>query len=74
MTKSLNDGEKRLMRKKLWDLPFDVVAYREDSETPYVLLVGPGFSRTPIASLTDVQAEELITRLQRALSVLPTSK
>lgn len=68
--RSLKDGESRKIRKKFWDLPFDVVAHRGDSETPYVLLQDG--RRT--VWLTDVAAIELIHRLGKALEILPTSK
>lgn len=50
----------------------DVIARREDSDTPYVILQGP--AGTPPIYLADVQALELIDRLGKALAILPTSK
>jgi hypothetical protein len=61
------------MKRKRWfdpKLPFDVTAFCEDEETPCVLLQNADMD----VCLTDSQAHELINRLKRALSVLPTSK
>lgn len=66
----LKDGERRRIKKRIDNLPFEVIAYREDSETPYIILEG----MTPTVHLTDVGAQELILRLQRAIDILPTSK
>ena len=69
--KRLEDGELRTMRHGPdSDHNVEVVAYRVDCDTPYIkLTAGQG-----TVMLTDVGALELIDRLNRALSVLPTSK
>ena len=70
----LKTGERREMRSRFRhdDKPFEVHAFCEDSDTPVIILRD---SRTGQEThLTDVQAQSLEQRLQRARSVLPTSK
>ncbi len=52
---------------------FKVEAERYDCDTPLVHLTIDRTTQTHI-SMTDVETLDLIDRLQRALSVLPTSK
>lgn len=66
------DGERRtIVSRRRMHLEVQVVAERVDSETPLVHLYT---GNTLVASLTDVGTQDLIDRLQRALSILPTSK
>lgn len=69
--KRLEDGEQRTMKHgPSSDRNVEIVAHRVDCDTPYIkLTAGQG-----TVMLTDVGAEELIDRLRRALSMLPTSK
>ena len=75
MPKPLIDGERRVMRPA-WAPDakrsnyVKVTAHRVDSETPYVILEIDGVATW----LEDVTAIDLVNRIQRALSVLPTSK
>lgn len=71
MSIALKDGERRQMRPAPWaNKTVAVTAYREDVDTPYVILE----QDSKQLFLTDGEAWELIARLKRALSVLPTSK
>lgn len=76
MSKALKDGEYRVMRPATWiySPAVRVTAYREDSETPYILLGAMRPSEDGAIVLTDSEAQDLIDRLKRALSILPTSK
>lgn len=70
----LRDGESRVMKPRYQR--FDrvkVTAERIDSDTPIVhLKVTCGLAIE--VSMWDDEAEDLIARLQRALSILPSSK
>ncbi len=70
MTYGLKDGHRRTMRPKWGKLPFDVIAWRIDSDTPYIIVKGENFEH----NLTDTQAHDLVEMLNRALSILPSSK
>jgi hypothetical protein len=81
--KPLKDGEEREVRaSRIWSMfknkSFTVVAHRIDCDTPYVELrlndLYPGSRPPNELMLTDVEASDLIERLQRALAMLPTSK
>lgn len=69
----LVDGE---MRKMGTNLPshteFDIIAHRLDSETPIIIMrhreTGAEYF------LSDSDAQDTVTRIERALSILPTSK
>lgn len=76
MSRRLADGEKRIIRASrgfsmFKNHTFVVEAERIDCYTPYVGLTLPNGASV---SLTDVATLDLIDRLQRALSVLPSSK
>lgn len=57
---------------------FGVAAYRYDCDTPFIeveLAFGTDVKEGSLTHhMTDVEALDLIERLQRALSVLPSSK
>lgn len=83
--KYLNDGEIKDVKSKRnavykTDKFVGIKAERVDCETPYVHLSilgqidGVVHCADPSIILTDVDVEDLIERLQRALSMLPTSK
>lgn len=73
MPKMLQDGENRVIRKSTpFQVPFTVRAIREDCDTPLIELKFEGYP-TPI-TLTDIDADELILQLRKALVILPTSK
>lgn len=66
------DGERcTIVGRRRMNLDVQMVAERVDSETPLVHLYT---GNTLVDSLTDVGTQDLIDRLQRALSILPTSK
>lgn len=76
--KRLKDGEtKEIKASRDWSMfkhrSFKVEAERYDCDTPFVNLTIDCITQTHI-SMTDVETLDLIDRLQRALSVLPTSK
>jgi len=67
----MKDGERRVIPKQRTHIDeMTVVAHRVDSDTPYVILQTVEGEKW----LTDVEAEELILRIRKALSILPTSK
>jgi hypothetical protein len=73
--KPLIDGQQREIKASrdfsmFTDHSFKVIAERYDCDTPYVHV---GFG-SDLFTLTDAATRDLIDRLQRALSVLPTSK
>lgn len=72
----LKDGEKREIRPAAWVSPWGknirVIAERVDSETPIIHLSLLGCVTDQ--PLTDADADDLINRLKKALSILPTSK
>lgn len=75
MPKRLLDGERKVINASrqyamFKNKRFTVEAEREDSDTPFVHL----HLDQPHITLTDVDALDLIDRLQRALAVLPSSK
>lgn len=75
MPKQLQDGERKVIRPSrnfsmFKHNHFLVEAERIDCDTPAVHLTVA--SETTV--LTDTQTADLIDRLQRALSILPTSK
>lgn len=69
--KRLRDGECKVFKAKFGRL--DVVAEREDCDTPYIRLQGQGLPEGGLR-LTDAGAQELVENLKKALSILPTSK
>lgn len=75
MSKPLKDGERRVMRPGS-HLPHGekatvgITAYREDCDTPYVL-IDIGYE---MVRMSDSLAADVADRIKRALSVLPTSK
>lgn len=75
MSRILTDGEQRKIRYSPY-VPnlknFAVEAICVDSDTPLVKLSINSASSE--VHLTDVEAEELIRQLQKALKVLPSSK
>lgn len=76
MSNRLRDGEKREIKPAAWVSNWGrnvrIVAERIDSETPIIhLSLINGDRSQPI---TDADADDLIDRLKRALSILPTSK
>lgn len=75
MPKRLIDGERRTMRIKNDACPVRVDAFRYDSDTPAVILHDPLAepASDPIF-LTDVGARDLVRKIEKALSLLPTSK
>ncbi|CAB3753943.1 hypothetical protein [Paraburkholderia humisilvae] len=73
--KRLADGERREIKaSRNWSMlknrHFKVEAERIDSDTPCIHVTLGDCT----AALTDVEALDLIERLQTAISVLPTSK
>ena len=68
----MKDGEEKKIRHGLFKLPFDVIAIREDCDTPIIELRSKAGDR--ITDLSDVEAIELIRQLQLALRYLPSSK
>lgn len=70
MSKMLADGEYRVMKSRIKNRKFEVVAQRVDSETPYISLRGHGIN----IYLTDTEAIDVLERIKRALSILPSSK
>lgn len=70
----LEDGQlQRIHSQSAWPRVLEVVAYRQDSDSPHVYLTLPG-DTTAIVTLTDTDARQLIEDLQEALYILPTSK
>ena len=78
MSIALKDGESQKMQVVAWvrsSYNFDVIAHRVDSETPYVILRPKNAADdSQDVCMTDSEAEDMINRLQRALSILPSSK
>lgn len=79
--KLLDNGESKVIGASrasaaLKSLPLEVKAERIDADKPYVHLkiLGCPALGEPSVILTDVDALDLIDRLQRALSTLPSSK
>jgi hypothetical protein len=81
--KRLLDGERKEIKASrqystFKNDSFKVVAHRHDCDTPIVELkvaFGADVNEGSLTHyLTDVEALDLIDRLQRALSVLPSSK
>jgi hypothetical protein len=73
-THRMRDGERyKVPPQSVWKniRGLEVVAWRVDSETPYVVIEKDG---VVVATLEDVFAEELAARIKLALYVLPTSK
>lgn len=68
----MKDGEEKKIRHGLVTLPFDVIAIREDCDTPIIELRSKVGDR--IIDFTDFEAKELIRQLQLALHYLPSSK
>lgn len=68
MARELKIGEKRTFH--VTD-EIKVIAYAEDSESPFMDLV---VRDEVVACLADVEAEDLINALQRSLAILPSSK
>lgn len=89
MAKRLVDGERREIKasrgwQHLKQIGIKVEAERVDSDTPYVHLTMSAFvwneeaqrhdTKELTRAFTDVEAQDLIDRLQRALDALPSSK
>lgn len=77
--KRLSDGEARTVKASrdfsmFKHKQFEVVARRIDCETPLVMLTVTSEVSSDTIAMTDVEALDLIDRLQRALAILPTSK
>jgi len=81
--KLLLDGERKEVRaSRQWSMfkhkGFRVTAHREDCDTPFVeveLAFGTDVKDGSLKyHMTDVEALDLIDRLQSALSILPSSK
>jgi hypothetical protein len=70
--KRLIDGERRTIKPQGLDknIRVEVIAYRADSETPYVILK----KGDEEWYFEDSFADELIARIRYALAILPTSK
>jgi len=71
--RKLLDGEEKVMRSDFpdHDNEIKVAALRIDSETPYIILTDRDGNEV---CLTDVGAQSLIERVQKALAILPSSK
>ena len=71
--KRLSEGQTKLLKVKCFSryLNLEVKAECYDMETPYIELLKDG---EEILSLTDADAIALIETLQKALSILPSSK
>lgn len=71
--RQLLDGEMKVMRSKFsfFDNEVKVTAYREDSDSPFVILSDENGQEF---RLTDVGAQSLVERINKALSILPSSK
>jgi hypothetical protein len=72
MSKPLKDGERRTMKPGIYGESVTVIAERIDSDTPNIIL--QDHETGAEMQLTDVGAQDLIERLRRALSILPSSK
>lgn len=76
--KRLRDGERKVIRtSRMFSVyrndRFKVEAERYDCDTPLIHLTC-GLAESYELTLNEIEALELIDRLQRALSVLPSSK
>ena len=77
MAKRMEDGERRVIKPPLGKYrssteQFEVIAFREDCDTPYVILKNHKTGEEH--QLTDGGAEDLAQRIFKALSILPSSK
>lgn len=71
MSKYLKDGESRRIKPGVWGKGTEVIAFRADCDSPFVFIKFEGHEKV---CLTDVAATDLLDRLKKALSILPTSK
>lgn len=77
---AMRDGQRHVMRPgpfltKSERDKLSVTAHRVDADTPYVVLsLFPNTVGEVSLGMSDVLAEDLVARVKRALSILPTSK
>lgn len=79
MKKLSVDGERKVIRptpsNSACNNMFTVAAIREDSDTPCVEITLKDMDGMSVTAwLTDVDAEELSRQIQKAISILPSSK